>query len=122
MHDAAFRVETRSQVLAVARDDEQRVVDPDTEADHRDGRGGEVGHVEDGAQTQHDRDTGADAEQRGADRQAHREHRAEREQQDDHRGEDPDALGDAVDRVRGEHVAAVVDLETGHVDLVAERL
>ena len=26
------------------------------------------------------------------------------------------------DRVRGEHVAAVVDLQTGHVDLVAELL
>ena len=87
VHDAAFGIEPGREVLAVSRDDEQRVVDADAEADHRHRRGGEVGHVDDGAHAQHDRDTGADAEQRGADRQAHREHRAEREQQDDHRRE-----------------------------------
>ena len=120
VHDAAFGVETGGEVLAVARDDEQRVVDPDAEADHCDGRGGEVGHVDEAAQTQHDRDTRADAEQRGADRQAHRDHGAEGDQQDDHRREETDGFGDAADRVRGEHVAAVVDLQTGHVDRVAQ--
>ena len=94
---AAFGFGARGQVLAVSRDDEQRVVDADAEADHRDGGGGEVGHVDERAHAQHDRDAGTDAEQRGADRQSHREHRAEREQQDDHRREETDRLARAAD-------------------------
>src|SRR4051812_27270594 len=35
------------QLQLVAGDDEQRVVDPDAEADHRRKRGGDAGHVDD---------------------------------------------------------------------------
>ena len=118
-HDAALGVEPGVEVLAVAGDDEQRVVDADTDADHRHRGGGEVGHVDEVADDEDQRDAGADAEQRGADRQPHREHRPERDQQDDHGGEQPDRLAGAADRVGGEHVAAVLDRQPLDVDLVS---
>ena len=43
----------------------------------------------------------AETEQRGEDRQAHRDHRAEREQQDHDRGEQADEVGVARRRLVG---------------------
>jgi len=59
-------------------------------------------------------ETAADAEQRRDDRQAHREHRAEADQQDDRGRGDADALGGpAVGRLRQiDHVAAEIERHT----------
>ena len=76
----------------MAGDDEQRVVDADTEADHRsdhrrgDGRVDEVGHDADAAEADHQ------PEQRGDDRDRHRDQRPERDQQHDHRHGETDVL------------------------------
>ncbi len=98
------------EVLSIAGDDEQGVVDADAQADHRHHRGGEVGHRDDVAGERHERGGDAEAEQGDADRQAHGEHGAEGEDQDDHRRDQAVdlALGEFE---RGEQVAAVLDLE-----------
>ena len=77
-------------------------------------------HVAERAPTSADAD--AEAEQGGADRQAHREHRAEGEDQDDDGGEDAEHL--ALGQLElGEEVAAVLDLQpVDGVLLVAEVL
>ena len=107
------------EVLSVAGDDEQRVVDADAEADHRHHRGGEVGHRDDVAGERHERRGDAETEQGDADRQAHGEHRTEREDEDDDRGDE--AVDLALGELElGEQVAAVLDLEPlDRVELVA---
>ena len=70
------------------------------------------------AHDQHDRDAGADAEQRGADRQPHREHRAERDQQDDHRREEADRLAGAARPRSSANMSPPNSIvEPGHVDV-----
>ena len=76
----------------VPGDDEERVVDADTDADHRRDlrhearRGEDVGHDPDAGERHRDPD------ERGQDRQAHRDERSERDEQDDDRGDDADDL------------------------------
>ena len=84
------------QRLAIARADEQRVVDPDADTDHRRDLRRERRNVGEPGEQRDDGETDADAEQRGHDREAHREHRTERDQQDEHRGEDADRLARRV--------------------------
>ena len=71
--------------VAVAGDDEEGVVDADAEADHQRQLGGEVDHVDEPAAEPDQAEARAESEQRGHDRQPHREERAEAEQQHDHR-------------------------------------
>ena len=99
--------------LAEAREDEQRVVDPDAEPDHRGELGGEVGRVDDVREQRDHAEAGAEAEQRGDDRQAHRDQRAERQQQHDDRREQPDGRGDAEAGLLGrlDRLAAELDLQ-----------
>ncbi len=84
------------EVLTVAGDDEQCVVDADAEADHRrdhrrdHGRVDEVGHDADAAESD------AQPEQGGHDRDRHRDQRTERDEQHDHRDGETDVLA-AVD-------------------------
>ncbi len=106
------------QVLAIAGDDEQRVVDTDPEPDHRGHLRREVRHVLEPAEQGGQRDCGAEAEQRGADRQAHGDHRTERDQQNDHRGEETEQLA-GRQRERAEHVAAVLDRHALDGDVVS---
>ncbi len=73
--------------LSIAGADEQRVVDTDTDPDHRGDLRRERRNVEHARKQRDDREPDPDAEQRGHDRQAHREHRTERDQQDDDRGQ-----------------------------------
>jgi hypothetical protein len=68
---------------AHAQTDHRRELD--REARHADQLRGESGQA----------DPGAEAEQRGCDRQAHRDDRAERDQQDDHGGQQSDPRGSA---------------------------
>ena len=58
-------------------------------------------------------EAGAEAEQRGHDRQAHRDQRAERQQQHDDRREQPDGGGDAEARLLGrlDRLPAELDLQ-----------
>ncbi len=91
-HHRVLGLEAFVETLAVARDDEQRVVDAHADADHRRELGGEVGRRDDVAEQLHQTEADADAEQRDEDRQAHGEQRTERHQQDDDGGEDPDEL------------------------------
>ena len=110
------------EVLAVSGDDEQGVVDADAEPDHCRDLRRELGHAVRVGEDAEDAGADAETEQRRADRQAHRQHRAEGQQQDDHGGEDAEdlALGE---REAGEHLAAVLDLQSWWThDLVAERL
>jgi hypothetical protein len=111
-------------MLAVAGDDQQRVVDADAQTDHDAQEGGEVG---DGQHVAEDGDDGGpqpDAEQRHAHRQAHGQHRAERHDQDDDGEGQADLLGRGLLEL-GEHEPAQLDaqaVDVGHVrvDLVAD--
>ena len=77
----------------VARDDEQRVVDSDADADHRGDLTGEVRRGDECRPQGDCRERDEDAGDRGCDRESHRDHRAERQQQDHDRSEEADELG-----------------------------
>jgi hypothetical protein len=69
-----------AQRLPVARDDEQRVVDPDADSDHRHRLCREVRHRQPVGGDLHQRDAGPDSKQRGEDGQTGGEDRAERDE------------------------------------------
>ena len=97
---------------SVPRQDEQRVVDADREAQHlRQGRRG----ARDGDEVRdhdHRRERHADADERGEDRHAGREQRAERHRQDQEGDEQAEQLGDLA-RVRACLVGVAAD-RRGH--------
>ena len=111
--DGPFDVVAVGEVLAVAGHHEQRVVDPDAQADHRADDRRPAGDVDDvGDQGQR---AGADGQpdQCGPEQQAHRRQGPERQQQYDDRHHQPDRLADAG---RGllegeEQVAACLDAQ-----------
>jgi len=98
------------------RADEQRVVDPDTDTDHRGDLRRERRNIGEPREQGHDRETDADAEHRGHDRKAHREHGAERDQEDQDGGQDADRFALRL-RLVGEHRAPELDLEVRGVRL-----
>jgi hypothetical protein len=101
------------EVLAVAGDDEQGVVDADAEADHHAQDHREVGDVDDRGQ---DADAGGadeQAHQRGDDRQTHRDDGAERDEQHDDGERDADELTGRCVLLRLREVAGEVRLDTG---------
>ena len=111
-------------VLPIASDDEQGVVDPDTETEHDRNRGGEVGDGEDVAEEPGQGRAEPDAGECDPDGQAHGEHRPEGQDEDD------DGEGD-TEELRtghlefGEDLATELDLEPfdlGHqlLELVAD--
>ena len=75
------------QSLAVAGDDEQGVVDADTEADHDHHVRAEGGHGDEVAERHEDPEAHAHPDQGGEDRQAHGHHRPEGQQHDHHGGQ-----------------------------------
>ena len=91
---------------AVPGHDEQRVVDPDRQADHRgQDRSGAV-ELQNTGEDGDDADADADADQRGDQRQTGRDERTEGDQQH-HRGDDDtDHLGDTGLRHREQRVTA----------------
>jgi hypothetical protein len=112
------------ELLAVAGDDEQRVVDADAQPDHHAQERGEVGDGHEVAEDGDDHRAEADAEQRHAHGQAHGQHRAERHDQDDDGEGQADLLGRGLLEL-GEHEPAQLDaqaVDVGHVrvDLVAD--
>jgi hypothetical protein len=72
------------EALPVSGDDEEGVVDADAQADHRRQQWGEGHDVHVSGQDHKPRQADAQAEQGGEYREAHREQRAERDQQDQH--------------------------------------
>ena len=81
------------EAVAESGQDEEGVVDPDAEADHRRQDDREVGGVEDVGPDRHQAEADAEGEERGDQRQAHRHDRAEGQQQDHDRGEQSDREG-----------------------------
>ena len=74
-------------------DDEEGVVDPDADADHRGEDRGVGGHVDDGGGQAQQEHADAEAEQGDGDGQAHGQHRAEGHEEDEHGGQEADELG-----------------------------
>ncbi len=91
--DRVEHARTSRERSPVARDDEQRVVDADADADHRGDLAGEVRSVDECRPEGDCRERDEDAGDRGCDRQSHRDHGAERQQQDHDRSEEADDLG-----------------------------
>ena len=95
------------QLGAVARQDEQRVVDADGQTDHGGqdrGRGADGGEGGGDADAEH---AEADADQRGEDRQAGRDQRAEGDDQHEQGDADADQLALAAGLDHGLHAGAV---------------
>ena len=80
------------QLQFVAGDDEQRVVDPDPEPDHRRQGQRDPGDLDHVLEQTDDRERAGEPEHRGEDRHHHRRRGAEGEEQDDDRRRDPDRL------------------------------
>ena len=83
------------QILAVAGDQKEGVVDADTDPDHGrhlEGPGRNVDQIVDETHGAH---AERKSEQRRSDRQTHGDHRTERNEQDDDSGDDPDHLASA---------------------------
>ncbi len=87
------RLQPLVEAVAEAGEDEERVVDADAEADHRRQLRREVGGVEDVGAERDQAEADAEGEEGGDQRQAHRHHRAEGQQQDDDRGKQADREG-----------------------------
>src|SRR5581483_12298330 len=83
-------------LLPVARDDEDRIVDPDRQAQHGGQRGGGLGEPEGAADRQDPGAADAHGEQRDQQRKSRGGERAEGDQQDQRRGRDADDLGGAA--------------------------
>ena len=118
------RLHALVQVLPVARDDEQGVVDPDAQPDHRRQDRGELRHGRERRQDQGEAGPRGEADHGRRDRQSHRDHGAERDQQDDHRGQQADQLGRARLGLRPPRgvLAADLRLQVGGADVVERRL
>ena len=111
---------TRRELLAVAADDQQRVVDPRAEAEHHAERGREAREVgERGAEAQQ-QDAAGERDQARDQRQQHRGDAAEDEREDDDRDREPDQLADGRGHLLGlvDDRAAARHLEAG---LLADR-
>ena len=105
-------IEAGLEGLAVAGDDEQRVVDAHADADHGGQDGGEGLERVDVGEQLDDRQPDGDAAQRHHDGQRHGQHRPEGDEQDDDGGHDADQL------TRGQWLAlGLLDELTAEVDL-----
>ena len=116
----AHRV-TGVQLLAVAGDDQERVVDADAEPDHDAEEGGEVGDRHHVAQQGDEGGADADAEEGDADGQPHGQHRAEGDDEDDDGEGEAEGLGRRLLEL-GEDEAAQLDVEALDVRRVLEDL
>ena len=102
------------QALAVAREDEERVVDADGEAEHRGERRRGVGDLDeagDGGEAHHADD---DADHRRQQRQARGQQRGQRDGEDEEADGDADGLGGGV-RLGRDHAARPLDLHPGRL-------
>ena len=99
--------------LSVAGDEEQRVVDADTESHHDADLGRPTGDVDDVHEQRHRAHAQGQPEDGHADGQAHRDDGSERQEEDHHGGDETDHLADVRLRLleREEQVTAHLDLE-----------
>ena len=110
------------QRLSEAGDDEQRVVDADTEPDHRDEQRrnrvdlGQAGQDEQEQERRHQR------HQRQRDRDEHRHERAEDDEQHDQRREQAEQFLRALLDRRELGVAVVLDCDADRLDRLADRI
>ena len=110
---APLHVAERGVVLAEARDDEQRIVDPDAQADHHRELRRDIRHAREMGRDSDQRDAGDQTQAGGDQRHPGGDQRAEGQQQD-HQGRDhPDSRGGADVEALGllDHRAAGGDLE-----------
>ena len=112
--------------LAVAGDDEQRVVDTDAEADHDADQRCELRDREAvGEEADQSESAGTDAGDGDADRQTHRQHRTERQDQHHDRERESDQLGlgrfELAERGATDLDSDALDLGQQLVDLDADR-
>ena len=117
-----LRVKAFLKALPVPRDHKQRVVDPNADADHRSDLGRELRHTDEVGEQKDQRQADRDTEDRTHQGQAHREQRAEGEEQDQDRCEQPDRFcATRLLLLRDEDdVAAVFDLKSGGLNRVTQ--
>ncbi len=81
-----------TDLVEVAHDEEEGVVDPDAQPDHRGERRRDARHLDDVAEEADQAEARRERDDRDDDRHAHRDDRPEREREDEHRRDDPDHL------------------------------
>ena len=122
---AVARLQPLVEAVAEAGEDEQRVVDADAEPDHRRQLRRELGGVEDVGAERDQAEADAEREQRGDDRQPHRHHRAEGDQQDHDRRQQADREGGVAAFFFGadflDRLAAELDLQAVAVGASGDR-
>ena len=96
MSSAASRVHAATDLGAVARDDDQRVVDPHRQADERRELAGELGRVDEVRDDRDEAERRAEREHRRQQRHARGDRRAEEEQQDERGRDEADELAAAA--------------------------
>jgi hypothetical protein len=111
--DSRFGITSFEQPLPVATEDEQRVVDADTQAQHRSQDGRDHADLEVVLEDDGDRRRRPDAEEGDADRNEHRHDGPERDQQD-HDGEGETDVVGVVRKRRLRRVERVRDLTSDH--------
>ena len=104
------------ELLAVAADDQQRVVDPRAEAEHHAERRGEAREVGEGGAELQQQDAAGQRDQARDQRQQHRGDAAEDEREHEDRDREADQLAD-----RGAHLLGLVDDRAAARDLEAGR-
>ena len=98
----------------MAGQDEERVVDADTEGEHQPYDGGDLGHRGEAGKDAEGAGADQDRDERHADRETHGHHGAEGHRQDDGCDQDGDHLATAASRgTRVAQASVVLDLESG---------
>ena len=110
------------QELPEARDDEERVVDPDPEADHRDQDRGDGVDRRQAGQDEEEQEGRRECHDRERDRDQHRHERAEDDEQDDDRREQAQDLGGSLLDGRELRVTVVLHDHAGRLDRLADRV
>jgi hypothetical protein len=108
------------QELSEPRDDEQRVVDPHPQPDHRDEDRRDRVDVGQAGENEEQQERGHQRGDRERDRDQHRRERAEDDQQDDHRREQAERLGDALLDRRELRLAVVLDRHARRPDALPD--
>ena len=110
------------QELSEASDDEERVVDPDSEPDHRDEDRRDRVDVGEPGEDEEQQECGRERADRERDRDRRRDERPEHDQEDEDRGQQPERLrGPLLDR-RELRLAVVLDGDSGRLDRLADRV
>ena len=108
------------EVLPEPRDDEQRVVDADAEADHRDEDRGDRVDVGQAGEDEQQEERGQQRDDREHDRDERRDERAEDDEQHDDRREQAEQLGGSLLDRRELRLAVVLDRHPGRLDRLAD--